>query len=143
MREELPPIQQNTRGGRRIAVLALEPPYKLPNVLAAVGDVRLWPFTTDVPLPTQSAVTRAKELVLAVGPLTEGGPSKVIVGPSIKGGVVVTFFLGGKKDVTVASLNNQTSVLVLGKGWTGELQVEEIAHADALARVRAICRPET
>lgn len=142
MREHLPPIiHEAATAGRRVAVLRFEAPaHQLSDVLAAIDDVTLWPFAPDVPPPTRSAVTRAKEVVLAVGPLAPGGPAKAVIGPSIKGGVVVTFPLPGKRDVTVASLNNQTSMVVLGKGWTGELQVEHISHADAVTQAREICR---
>lgn len=115
--------------------------YKLPDVLRVLTEMNQWPFADDIPRPTWSALTRARELVLAVGPLTPDGPQKVILAPSIRGGVVVTFVLADGRDVTVASMNNQVAVVVLGKGWTGQLRVTETEHADAIARARELSRP--
>jgi hypothetical protein len=107
-----------------------------------VGDLADWPFAFDVQAPTRAAITRAKEVVLAVGPLAPGGPEKVMVAPSIKGGAVVTFILPAGRDVTVAELNNQSSVVVLGKGWTGNLRVMEMTHLEAVQHARAFCRQD-
>lgn len=136
MRERVSPPPR-----RKVALLRLEVGrHRLADLIATVRDVSLWPFAPGVAPPTTSAITRTLEVVLAVGPLQPGGPAKVIVGPSVRGGVVVTFCAPQQRDVTIASLNNHTSLLVLGKGWTGELQVEELSHADAVTRARTICR---
>ncbi|APU88979.1 hypothetical protein Rctr197k_183 [Virus Rctr197k] len=114
--------------------------HQFADVLQAVTD--LWSYAPTLPTPTPSAITRAKAVVLAIGPLTPGGPKRVVVAPSVRGGVVVTFPLGNGRDVTVAELNNHSSLLILGKGWTGKLQVEETTHPEAIARARALCRSD-
>lgn len=116
------------------------PRYQLKHVLQALGDMAHWPSISDIPRPNARAILRAKELVLAVGPLTAEGSKKIILAPSIKGGVVVTFFL--THDVTVALMNNQTVVFVLGKGWTGQLSATEVTLAEAITRIYTFMNPD-
>ena len=138
----LPFFRKCVRAGRNVAVLSLASPYGPMHAIRAVTDIANWPFAEDVPAPSRRAVVRAQEVILGVGPLLAGGPRKVLLAPSIRGGVVVTFILHDGKDVTVALLNNQVSVLVYGKSWTGKLQVEEMSHPEVLVRLRAIFRSD-
>lgn len=141
--DELPPPQPQPQPQpqRRIGVLELTyPRSQLADVLQSIGALASWPYAPDIPVPTSGAITRSKELVLAVGPLTEAGPRRVLVAPSVKGGVTVTFILRSGHDVTVAAMNNQTTLLLLGKSWTGELRSEHVSHAEAIERVRALRR---
>lgn len=114
---------------------------QLHQALSAIQLIQAWASSPDVVPPTRSAITRARSYVLSIGPLTPGGPSSVMIAPSVKGGVVVTFPFRGERDVTLVALNNRTSLLVLGKGWTGELQVAEITPEE-IAYVRALCRDD-
>lgn len=132
-------MQSNeVRPQRNIAVVKLSADrHRLSDALTTINEMTSWPYAPDVPPPNRSSQTRARELVLAIGPLAPGGPLHVVLAPSIKGGVVVTFVTEAR-DVTVASMNNHRSVLVVGKGSTVELQVD-VTHAEALERVQALC----
>lgn len=120
---------------RRIGVLALGARHTLAQALECVDKMLSIPYGPDVPAPTRSSATRTKELLLASGALSKGGPPEVLLSASVKGGLVMTLKWSGL-DLSVASMNNQVSVLIWGKGWSGTLRVEELDHRDAVERVR-------
>jgi hypothetical protein len=134
---ELPPLSE--RPVLRIGAVHFNACHTLANVLEVIGALGSWAYA-DIEPPTRSAIVRAKEVVLAVGPLTPGGPDRVLVAPSVRGGVVVTFDRPAQRDVTVAAMNNRTDLLVLGRGWTGQIEVLEVDHAEALERARELGR---
>lgn len=112
----------------------------LPDVLRACDDL-IASVSQRFPLPRRDAVIRAKALILAVGPLLPGGPSRVLLGPSVQGGVVATFYGDAVGSVTVTLLNNRTAIVIYSSGRDearpGEgLAVEEMSHEDALWQVR-------
>lgn len=142
----LPAFQSRTRAGFAVAALQLAvPTYRTAHVLQAVASIERWPYAPDVERPTRSAVLRAREIVLAVGPLRQGGPTKVVVAPSIAGGVVLSFFperpsasadVGGD-DVSVACLNNQTTNVFGGQLWTPKL-LQRMSQSEAIAFLRSL-----
>jgi hypothetical protein len=116
--------------------------FGLPDVLGALGTLMDWPYPKDIEAPSKSALVRAREVVLAVGPLAPGGPPKVTVAPSSKGGLVVTFFLADNRDVSVACMNNRSTLFFIGKSWDGTTHCEEIPHSDAVERAQALLRSD-
>ena len=79
---------------------------------------------------------RTKAVVFAVGPFMEGGPERVTVAPSSKGGIVTTFFLPRCRDVTVAVLNNDDLLFLIGSRSALDVQrvplLEAATHAQRL-----------
>jgi hypothetical protein len=127
----------NPRAAITMVVLDRERGERTAEVLLAIASLSTWMFAPGVSPPSRSASVRARELTLATGPLRDETVARVIVAPSAKGGIVVTFVLGKDHDITAASMNNGTTLLIFGKGWTEKPHAEEVAHADAIERVRA------
>jgi hypothetical protein len=87
---------------------------------------------------TEPARKRLKEVLFATGPLRPDGPQRLLVAPSMQGGVVATFLLDDRRDVTVACLDNESVLFILGKGWTEGLQIEDVTCVEAIHRIREV-----
>jgi hypothetical protein len=131
MRDELP---RATPAPIRIAQAG--PGCSLHDVIRGVDQVALSP-PDDRPAPAREVLRRAKELILAVGPFTTGGPRKVLFTTSIRGGLVLTFVLDEARDVTFVFLNAGAVYLVLNKESLG---LTEVPPEDLIPRGQALCR---
>src|SRR5438132_97102 len=77
---------------KSISVRLTAPDHHLADALRAIGSFADMHYEPWVAPPSKGAVTRARRVLLAVGPLADGpGPRKLILAPSSKGGVVMKF----------------------------------------------------
>lgn len=109
--------------------------YRLADALQAVQALMDLPYDgTGVVPPNRSAAVRAKSLIMAIGPFTAGGPQRITLTASIKGGLTVTFFAGGTHAV-VACMNNGRTLLIEASATP---QAEDLPLEEAIERTRAV-----
>lgn len=99
--------------------------FKTFEAMQQIADMKTWHYGHVIE-PSGAALTKAREMVMAIGPLNADGPESIIMAPSVAGGVVLTF-VQGKRDITVACLNTGDLLVVLGQCWFGALRAWDVS----------------